>query len=308
MSIIRFINKSLYLTSNNRVVNEDLPNYSLPNIEEIHIDKNRLEAVVLLTTSKEINNGSFGKFIKNLIDVTEQNSNLDFIMSVNNNSHTSIEKELTELKLYFKHIYYYNINIHSNDDIYTLDGKFKPIPKYGLASGPNILFIKTMRMLNKYNTVLTLETDCILYKNWLSTLINYTEYSGDFLISGSTYDGNERIGFSQVVGMNHINGVALYKTKSSVFQFLLNALAEHIPRFVENGTVFTAYDYCLMRIIISKLKTTFGKEYTFWNVVYRSITKNTFIINASLNVDKNIPEEVFLGRFPRCVILHKKLT
>lgn len=304
MSIIRFINKSMSKTDITHI--ERHSTYTLPDIKELSNEKNVLEAVVLLTTSSEINNGKFGQFIKRLISVTHEKSNIDFIISVNNNSHNSIETELIELKSYFKDIYYYNIDIQPQDDIYTLNPKFRPVPKFGLASGPNLLFINTMRKMKKYNTVLTLETDCILYENWLNVLIKYVEYGGDFLISGSTYDGIQRISTNEVIGMLHINGVALYKSGSSIFQFLLYMLEEEIPQIVKSGLLLSAYDYALMRIIFHKLKTSSNNEYIFWKVIYRYITKNTFIVNASLNNDKSTPEATFLERFPKCVILHKK--
>lgn len=305
MSIIHFINKSLARSP--KKDEKIIPTYSIPDMKEFHTKNNKLEAIVLLTTNKEINNGRFSKFINMLSNVTDEKFNVDFIISVNNNNHDSIQNEVVKLKLCFKDLYYYNINIDTEDDIYTANINFTPVPKYGLVSGPNILFIKTMKKLHKYNTVLALETDCILYKNWVNTLINYVEYSGDFLISGSTYDGTIVINPNEIIGNAHINGVALYKTGSNVFQFLLDRLNDYILELVDKMYIATAYDYVLCKLIFDKIKTSTNEEYTFWKVVYRYITKNTFIINASVAGDTNIPESVFLDRFPKCVVLHKKL-
>lgn len=305
MSIVQIINKSMGRSPKNN--QRYIPIYSIPDMKDFHTKNNKLEAVVLLTTSKEINNGSFSKFINILLNVTHVQSNIDFVISINNNKHDSIESDAAKLKSCFKNIYYYNININPSDDIYTLDKTFKPVPKYGLSSGPNLLFIKTMKQLQKYDTVLTLETDCILYENWLNTLINYVEYCGDFIISGSTYDGNTVMNSNDMIQYLHINGVALYKTESNVFQFLLNCLDDYILKTVSQSYVVNSYDCAIYILIFDKIKTSKSiEEHIFWKVLYRYITKTTFIINASLKEDANIPESIFLERFPKCVILHKK--
>jgi hypothetical protein len=306
MDIIQRVNKSI----NDSIKFNQLrmPAYSIPNVKDFHTKINKLEAVVLLMTSREINNGSFSKFIKILLNVTHEKSNIDFIISVNNNDHTSIENEIEKLKLFFKNVYYYNINIDKKSDIYMLDhNNLKYIPKYGLASGPNILFLTTMKKLKAYNTVLTLETDCILYENWLNTLINYVEYGGDFLISGSTYDGGDHnISKNSTIGKLHINGVALYRTESKVFHFLLDYLDHYIQFCVARKTLFTAYDFALCQLIFDNIDTSTKQESTFWKIVYRYTTKNSFIINASMEFDRETPESIFLHRFPKCVVLHKK--
>jgi len=288
-------------------IEEYIPN-KLPSIKEFHTQKNTLEAIVLLTTSREINSKVFSKFITNLVNVMPNRVyDIDFVISVNNLEFESIQKDIIHLQTFFNTVKLINTNIDPKNDVYSLDAlSMIPVPKYGLTAGPNILYYETMKKMKTYNTVLVLETDCILYDDWLDTLINYVKYSGDFLISGSTYDGVYRLPSTDNPAFFHINGVALYKTGSPVFQFILDELMRFIVKEVKSGNVISAYDYMFSKMIFSYLADTKTTDFDFWKTVYRYVIKNTFIINASMPCDKNQDESFFLNKFPRCVILHKK--
>lgn len=305
----RIVNEQEQSLLNINITEVDNSKQRIPSFKSFHMQKNKLEAVVLLTTSYEIVNGTFSKFIKMLLGTMYKPYNIEFIISTNNGNYTSIQKEVSQLKNYFSNVEVLNIEISPKNDIYKIeDLNETDIPKYGLTSGPNILFWDTMKYMKKYNTTLVLEADCILYQSWLDTLINYVEYCGDFLISGSTYTGNYKISSSMSNGFFHINGVALYKTGSPVFHYILEELTTYISCEVKRGHLISAYDYMLTKMILEKLYDTKNKYFDFWKVVYRYIIKNTFIINASMKSDKNDSQTKYLELYPRCVILHKKLA
>jgi hypothetical protein len=207
----------------------------------------------------------------------------------------------------FKFVDIINLNIHPIDDMYIQDSekdKFKIIPKYGFTSGPNIMFLKSMQYASKYNTVLLLESDCILRQNWAIACINYVKYAGTFLVSGASYDGSMQIPIHEKNMFFHINGVAFYKTGDPMFKNLLGHLDSYILKLVPDYGC-ASYDLTITQMIFDMLELD-KLNYDFWKYMYRNILKNTLIINASTLIDKNIPISTFYDKFPSCVILHKK--
>jgi ribonuclease BN (tRNA processing enzyme) len=64
-----------------------------------------------------------------------------------------------------------NLQLTKKEDVYLSDmSKIRKLPYYGLKSGPNITFFKSIELCNKHNTTLFLETDCILHDNWLKKI------------------------------------------------------------------------------------------------------------------------------------------
>ena len=285
-------------------------NIVYPPIESFHNNPNQLEAIVLLTTNYEIEKKRFNDFILNIIKTLNRNKklNIDFIISINNNKSNPLTPHVLYLKYLFNNIKIINNDILPEDDIYkpNLDNVTKKVPTFGLSSGPNILFWNTMQELKEYNTVLVLETDCILYLGWLDKITRYIDNCGNFLISGPTYDGTLKIpSFHHL--FFHINGVSLYKTGSPIFQFIIKKLIEYTKQQVSSGNIICSYDYMFIDMILTKLKNINSIHYDFWKLVYRNITKNQFIVNMSPQVDSSESESVILKKFPDCIILHKKI-
>jgi hypothetical protein len=285
------------------------PNTGYPALHSFHNEKNKLEAVVLLVTDHEITSMRYFNFINTIIKVRNhinKKYDIDFIIGVNNLNQDPITHHVKYLEQMFRKVIVINNNIAKEDDIYNLKENINS--KFGRTSGPNILFWSTLQQLNQYNTVLVVESDCIVYSGWLETLMNYVEYSGDFLISGSTYDGNQCVTSSNISIFFHLNGVALYKTGSPALQFLLQELQKFTIQYVANINNICAYDVAITDMILKYLQNSSdSSSFNFWKLVYRNIVKNTFIVNASLSSDANISEATILERFPRCVVLHKKL-
>jgi hypothetical protein len=275
--------------------------------------ENKLEAVIILLTSREIDASRFDFFIQNMLDTLEEHTHLNLIFFVNNEnykksiSYKKFSTYLSKLKPFFKRVDVINTNIQQIDDVYCLNSA-GIIPKYGLVSGPNLLFLNSMKHCKRFNTVLLLETDCIFKKGWLEKCNNYVNHSGYFLISGSTYDGCVDILYTEGYPeqMLHINGVGFYNTGNKVFQQLMKDLDPYLIYYAKNVYPINAYDYVLSAMLFKKLQSK--DNFKYWRYIYRNITKNSLIINCSLPMDiEGTSKEKIYSIFPSCVILHKKL-
>lgn len=289
---------------------------------------NKLEAIVVPLSSYEIINDRFQVFAENMLSTTSDAKHMYLILVVNNDTYKNVEivnKEdgsiekispnvypnflntVKKLKNVFKNVFIHNVNIYPDDDVYTLTTQGECIPKYGLVSGPNILFLGAMNFCKRFNTVLVIETDCILRSNWLPACQAYVSHCGTFLISGSTYDGigDVRLNTNNISSFFHINGVAFYNTGSTVFQKVIEELDKYLIYYAKKVSPINAYDIVLSHMILTNLSS--HKNFKFWRYVYRNITKNTLIINCSLKLDKKTPSNNIYRLFPSCVILHKKL-
>jgi hypothetical protein len=287
-----------------------IPNSQLPSFkDEI---KNKLESIAIITTSHEINKGLLARLLKNISETTPPND-LDLNIFTNNSNHQPVSFD--DVKSIFKTVNLVNISISPDDDIYTDLETYKsrvrkPIPLYGVVSGPNILFIKAMEICKKYNTTLLLETDCKVFPEWFAKSINYvsTEY---FLVSGSTYDG-EFIAtlhtMSDYCSRFHLNGVAFYKTGSPVFQCMMNLLDKYTRYMVESFDPNRGYDYIMTYMVIFyTINSPSPESQLFWKNVMRYMFKTSLIVNFSPLRDTHFLEEDILGIHKQCVILHKKL-
>ena len=100
-------------------------------------------------------------------------------------------------------------SINSEDNVYFRDDDREPlkVPMYGLKSGPNLQFFRTMRACRSHNTVLLNELDAYPIRvDWMSQLRRLTRGAESFWVLGSPYRGKGRLG----PGLAHVNGNALY--------------------------------------------------------------------------------------------------
>uniref|UniRef100_A0A6C0I6R4 Uncharacterized protein n=1 Tax=viral metagenome TaxID=1070528 RepID=A0A6C0I6R4_9ZZZZ len=259
---------------------------------------NVLEALILPLTSREINDGRFKSFISQLRPI--KTSNLSFVIIVNNRTHISISEDLKALDSKFKSVDLIHLNIPTSDDIYSTNSKWTP--KYGWASGPNILFLSAMRHCTKFNTVLLIETDCIVKPTFLEDLALFTCFSGGFLIAGTRYDGNTYMDANTLL-FHHINGVALYNTGNPRFQTLINNLDAYIVEEVKS-TPFFAYDVAIIQLVLTRILDT--STHSEWKRIYKDIITTNFIVNMSIPSDKSISMSHINKHYPHHVILHKK--
>jgi hypothetical protein len=263
--------------------------------------QNNLDAIILLTTSKEIDNGQFIQFAKQFANFDK--SSLKFLIFINNIKHTSdIFKMIKPLSKVFKSVEVIYVNIPTEDDIYkhsyTSSDK---IPDLGFASGPNILFFSAMEHCKIYNTVLLLETDCKVKHNMVTTCIKYVKNLGDFLISGARYDGDGPCNGDNTL-LLHLNGVGFYRTGHPEFHSLLQNVEQYIVTYVKQKP-FLAYDYAITYYLINTLTNTNAR---YAKTMMRKLIPTTLIVNCSPIVDKDIHIDQVNEWFPNHVILHQK--
>jgi hypothetical protein len=265
---------------------------------------NSLECIAILVTSHEINRGLLSNLLINIKNTTPRN---DIVLNIftNNSNHQPII--LDDVSHIFKSVVITNLNIDPDADMYIKPPNTLPtIPEFGYASGPNVLFMKAMQFCNKYNTTLVLETDCKLYLGWFEKCKAYVscEY---FMISGSTYDGDNLILTSDRPMFFHLNGVAFYKSGSPILQFVLSELSRFIKHRVwEENSPYSSYDFCLIVLILTGCDEGSETSRTFWKNIMRYMFKTSLIVNASCDHDKNTREQVMLDSHINCAILHKK--
>lgn len=297
------------LEKNNYLVDADTVLSSGIKSDDLHYIDNKLESICLLTTDQEILNGSYQRFIKRLLDNTKslkEYKTIDFNIIINNFSNQSIE--VTDLNKIFNNVEIIDLDLDKSEDCYIkhVYNSIK-IPKYGLKSGPNTSFFRTIRWCQKYNTSLFLETDCILSPKWLTKIINYTKYANGFLISGAMYDGLVLTKADSPM-RTHINGgTALYATSNKILQELIIMLGEFIEKQVVNNIPGLAYDYALKLLIDHNVNNTLNEplEKDIWQFIHRNYLHCKAIINCSSPTDSLIDEKTLYTKY-QYAILHKK--
>jgi len=279
-----------------------------PNTNIQFLTPQKLEAVFICATLSEIKDPNFNIFVKNMLSsINSKQEELDCVLvlnTYNNSVKEEIESFIESASAKFQNVQIVNANIHPIDDIYNRLNSIKNIPKYGSASGPNLMFLTAVDYAKKYNTIILLETDCIFRNDWIVACTNYVKYTSIFLISGATYDGNIPIPFDNKNMFYHINGVAFYKTGDPIFSNLIAHLNSYILENVPNDGI-VSHDVAITSLLFNKLSSD-NKNSVLWRYIYRHIFKNTLIINASLNEDRNVEPSVYYTKFQSCVILHKK--
>ena len=244
---------------------------------------NVLEALVLPVTSREINDGRFDSFVAQLRPIK-----------------ASIQHEIETLRAIFKSVYLVYVNIAAVEDVYGQN--LKHTPKYGWASGPNLLFLAAMRHCEKFNTVLLVETDCIVKPTFLEDLSLFTSFSGGFLIAGTHYDGHTYTS-AHTLMFHHINGVALYNTGNPRFQNLMRQLDSYIIEQVK-FTPFLAYDVAINQLILNRILDK--QTHLEWKRIYKDIITTNYFVNMSTKDDKSITMDFVHKYYPNYLILHKK--
>jgi hypothetical protein len=265
---------------------------------------NKLEAILLLTTSREIDNGQFAKFLCQFEGMSK--TSLSFVINVNNYTHTTdIESLINQYTSIFKYVEVNYLNIPKEHDLYIVGGQIdkKILPELGTCSGPNILFLESIRYCSKFDTILLLETDCILKKECFCKAEKFINNYGDFLICGARYDGTYFKNFiDRPALLHHINGVAFYKTCSPEFQGLINKVELFIIEQVRTKIQFFPYDVAISTYFYESDRLLDHNN----KVMFRKINTTTLIINLSPRTDSYLTLEYVNGHYPNHIILHKK--
>lgn len=276
---------------------------------ELLCPKNHLECVCLLTTTKELHNDKYKNFIRHLIAQTQNNKiskQIDFKIILNQKNQDRLF--LASLQKVFADIEVVHLHLPPHDDLYVSELKNnQKLPAYGLKSGPNIMFFKTLEKTKKYNTTLLLETDCILGNNWLDNIYNYVNYANGFLVSGAIYDG---LVFTKTGSamMNHINGgTALYATNHPVLPKLLQVVSFFLQKQIAYNMPGLAYDYAMKLLIDRGLDRSYEnkKDREIWQFINRNYLPSKLIINCSTDLDAGLDMDYLIKKY-NYSILHKK--
>lgn len=278
------------------------PVFTFPEVQGIFLDKpvnrQKLECIALLTTEHEIQTGRFSSFFSRLISTLTHRLDLDFVIFLNKPVDIP---EVGMLGPYFNNTFVVSTDISPEEDVRV---NHRNNLEYGGCSGPNILFLRSIRYCKKYNTTLCLETDCFLMPGWADACINYVTYSGTFVVAGANYDGPTlSIPPDESDMFHHLNGVAFYNTQSEYFKILINLTEMYIKELAKKQMA-NAYDVVMTFCVRNELKE--NRNHAFWNFVYRNMAKTTLILNASLPTDKDTRISDMLFKFPAAVIIHKK--
>lgn len=261
-----------------------------------------LEAVLLLTTSSEINDGRFFKFCDQFL--TMKKNNLSFHIFINNSNYDEMVflEYISRLSI-FKSVLVHILNIPREIDVYIRNYTSKgDVPQLGLTSGPNHMFLTAIKYcFDKFNTVLVLETDCILKQNCFEVSKAYIETISDFLISGSRYVGSS-IFEPLYSSINlHLNGVAFYNIRSTEFRVLIEQLEAFIIKKVkENPGMPVSYDMALTTCVLEQ------PDFKSARRLLSKFINTTFILNCSLPTDIEITYEEINTLYPKHVIFHTK--
>lgn len=99
--------------------------------------------------------------------------------------------------------------------------RIKPLPQFGLKSGPNLQFFESIRLCDTSGFTLLNETDMLpIAPNWIEICNEAIPSGVDYLVAGATYLGNQDL--PARIAM-HLNGNALYNTSSQYF------MEEYLP-------------------------------------------------------------------------------
>lgn len=284
----------------------DYQKYSITNyIKEIDLKpySNKLEAICLLLTGKELDNMQFDKFIQRLVTCSNEENykyaqKLDFNIAT---QYTIDNKYKKLLNTYFKKCNIITLNIPKNYDKYELD---EPSDLYGTKAGPNWCFFQTLNSLKNYNTTLLLESDVFFNQNWLYKIHNYCLNSGDFWISGSKNYGYNKQSFNDISN-EHINGgVALYATGNNLAMMWLRFCENILPEYVKYRINSIPYDY-LLYMVLKDFYNFDIQNRNIWKFIANNYISNNLICNISSKQDQSVTLKEFMQKY-NFSILHKK--
>lgn len=261
-----------------------------------------LEAVILLTTSTEINNGKFFKFCSQFLPMKK--NNLSFHIFINNSNYDEllVMDYISKITI-FKSAFVHNLNIPSDIDIYIRTTNYTgKIPPLGITSGPNTMFLEAINYcFDKFDTVLVLETDCSLKQNCFEVSTSYIRSLSDFLISGSRYVGSQKFDHLFLSLNLHLNGVAFYNTGSEEFRNLVKKMKRYIISQVQKTPTKTfSYDMAFTDCLLEENDVISARR------TLNKFINTSFIINCSPQVDDHITEEEMNIIYPRHIIFHTK--
>lgn len=256
---------------------------------------NKLEAINVLHTGNETHKETthfINEIVKSFSDFDSDKdfaANIDFNITVSCNSTLNFdEKQIDLLKELFKNVNILTIDIPVNKDFY-----FETMPEdtseinleYGLKSGPNYIFFKTMPLMAKYNTSLFLEIDTYLKPGWLTSTANHIKYCGNFWINGASYFGSAGAVDADFLINHHINGgTCIYNTGNKTFQQFIEWCDKIFPILVKDYMILP-YDYVVPLLYLIYAHYEHGKSWNIIRLAKQNYIYNNLICNLSLPRD-----------------------
>ncbi|MBS0017212.1 MAG: tetratricopeptide repeat protein, partial [Arthrospira sp. SH-MAG29] len=192
-------------------------------------------------------------YFDNILLPTQEPKSLTFVISIDqtwNDKDIKIVQEAinnSPAQACIKEVKFIACELQDFESIYIrdipTDISTMVLPAYGLKTGPNLQFFRSMQKLlnsdTKYTGVLLQEVDTIPLKNMWVDLINKDIYNlKDALVIGSKYSGVSPLKPEQV---NHLNGNAVYGLAHPLFKRFLE-LWERLVIQVAKKAPWKAYD------------------------------------------------------------------
>lgn len=274
---------------------------------ELKSYSNKLQNIGLLLTGQELHNGEFDTFLIRLKQsISESKSNKKTSKKINFSIYTQhyIDDDIiNDLKNLFKNVSVVHINIPKKYDFYNTLNDDSDL-KYGYKSGPNYVFFEAIKEAEIYNTTLFLECDVFFGPNWLHKIHKYCKTTGDFIISGSYWRG-ENLDHMHSICNQHINGgVCLYATGNNILQSYLHFCKDMLPLYITHVNKHLPYDYVIRQCIEDNFDFDHDHR-NLWLHIKNLIIPNNLILNYSASSDaylkiKDIQDQITFS------ILHKK--
>ena len=276
-------------------------------LSDFSFKQNNLECVCLLLTDKELQTGLYDGFFKELQSKT-RSCDVSFKI-ISNKKLDNNKLQIAKLNTIFKDVEVINLDLSQEEDLYIKDNEdFTVVPSHGTKSGPNIMFFESIKLCQKYNTTLFLETDCFFKFCWLDKIKKFVEHSNGFWVSGGLYDGLVPCKASSIMA-THINGgTALYATGDKNFQTFMESARDFVLKQVKNGDHNIAYDYAIKMFIDYNINNAMHQEedVLLWKLISRQYLPNKLIGNFSTIKDKDLSIEQ-IDRIYNYYIIHKKI-
>jgi len=282
-------------------------------IEIYREDKNRLDAIIINTTTKEL--PRLTQFLDQLDNKIVNTYNIPIYIVFSritndeiDNIYNDINNNYINLSKYINKSNIINLNIPLRFDFYIKGNRRDIRSPYGNKSGPNFTFFRLLDSFTRYNTILIIETDCYINnKNWIDTSYNYVK-NNNFLISGTYHRGLTKIGLDII---DHLNGVAFYKTGSLNFRLFMTKFKNFFLRRVRMNRQL-AYDvavtYFLNELRFRSHRNRNEVEQYYYKFIKSNIISNQLIVNTCINnlFDKGVRLKTLNTIYNNPIIIHTK--
>jgi hypothetical protein len=196
-----------------------------------------------------------------------------------------------------------------NQQIWDQFRSEKDHPPLGMTSGPNLLFLNTMEIMNYnhfYEYCLWIEPDTRPTRSdWLDHIVEY-ENNTQFIVAGSMYYGsyNPTPGHEwNTSSSGHLNGVGLFRTCTNRCIHLWSRVRQYIEHHVKTRWYAICYDMALHEYSCTRE----GKQlYGCREQPDNNIIVSPLFVNLSPMYDKGVSNKEIIDQHPMSIIIHQK--